>query len=305
MLLNIPDTVDRLNQTLTVDPMAAIRFVQAELSSQIATSLSSRTSRLGDRLANLERAYQLDETMRALAPGDAIELPSFALFDPLTSASVVQLDEFVDQQGLFLAPTRIASDALAMEMIELGFDPPPVMVAVLSSVTVEVTSKEGELISSSIKQSLTWMTEDQRAGIPGTKGDMGNNVASFAAIVRAGTSDENTKTTTIFYCLDRKANRRFTAEQLSAVRAQVAQTQVEVLPELQLSSAVISAQTILLNGLIRDQQRVRVQLVNDEKGRQEGRQEYDTSRKSARERTSEERLVEDRQAMATEATSRR
>ncbi|MDO9216858.1 MAG: hypothetical protein Q7U14_06270, partial [Lacisediminimonas sp.] len=197
MLLNIPTTIDRLNQTLTVDPMAAIRFVQAELSSQIATSLSSRTSRLGERLADLERAYQLDESMRALAPGEAIELPSFTLFDPLTSAGVVKLDEFVDQQGLFLAPTKIASDALALEMIELGFEPPPVMVAVLSSLSVEVTSKEGELISSSIQQSLIWMTEDQRAAIPGTKRDMGNNVASFSAIVLAGTSDENTKTTTI------------------------------------------------------------------------------------------------------------
>ncbi|WP_161993285.1 hypothetical protein [Lacisediminimonas profundi] len=290
MILNLVTGGADLSLIRAEDPQAAARFVQAELTSQIATNLASRTSRLQTHLGNLVRAFQMDETMRKLAPGTTGEVPPASLFSPLSAGNLALLDQFVDKSGLVLASTASEAEVLAQEMTDLGLQPPPVMYPVLTYTRTTVTSSKGEVLSSSTGGQFSWMTAQQRTGLMGTQKDLGNSVSSRTFTLRLTSSDERTSTVTTFCCLDRKANRRFTESQLMAVRDQIAGVQQSMLPELQSSSAAVVAQTAALDLLVKDFRESMAKVEDRKENMVEERREDGRLRSRDNERRLDERL---------------
>ena len=262
----IPNLVDVQAPSLglSVDPIAALRFVQAEFLTQVANSLASRASRLEHHLDKLVRAFQLDETMREMAGGTAAELPPFTLFNPLSASNLNTLDQFVDRDPLVLGSTRAEAEELATVMTDLGIEPPPVMTPVLGWVAHVTYSKTGAVISQSTDSAFNWVSTQQRVAATGTTTDLGSGVIRMFSTSSVTVDGVRTDTASMQYFMDRKANRRFTEAQFLAARGQVSVAQFNMLPELQRSAAVIGTQTALLHALILQQDRTRGAIVKRE-----------------------------------------
>lgn len=279
---------------LTVDPIAALRFVQAELSTQIAGSLAARVSRLEAHLDKLARSLQLDQSMRAIATDDAPDLPSFNLFVQLDAGSLSLLDQFVDGDPLLLSRTRSDAEALAETMADVGVAPPPVMTPVLTSTVRTLYAKSGAVISASTSESFLWIDTAQRAAIAGTVADLGHGVVRATLSTQRNAGDERIEvTTTTQYLIDRKANRRFTEEQLLAARSQIAVAQQSMLPELQYSASIVAAQTVALNLLILQQDHTRGTVIRREGRLVQQRTQEDFEQTRYRERQLDERRGKD------------